>query len=199
MPCCLRLLAISVAPSTSLMVSPLQFIDLLVARLCIDGRGAKGRWVQPSHASGLWTAAERCDPAVECLNIPGLPSSPSPIPFRRLPPARPCSTHPSRCFPRSVLWAAPRVPSGTRGPGAGWIINGDAPMTRISAVVLIAAVALACAPTMSSAQNAASPRGTNSAGTAQSSGAAPNAQAGGRQAGSAPAKPSRRRRRALMP
>jgi hypothetical protein len=42
-------------------------------------------------------------------------------------------------------------------------------VTRISAVVSIAAVALACAPTLSSAQNAASPRG---AGNAQSSGGA---------------------------
>jgi hypothetical protein len=51
-------------------------------------------------------------------------------------------------------------------------------MTRISAVVLIAAMALACAPAMSSAQNAASPRGTNSVGTAQSSGGAPNREPG---------------------
>jgi hypothetical protein len=42
-------------------------------------------------------------------------------------------------------------------------------VTRISAVVSIAAVALACAPTLSSAQNAASPRG---AGNGQSSGGA---------------------------
>lgn len=43
-------------------------------------------------------------------------------------------------------------------------------MTRISAVVLIAAVALVSAPSMTFAQSGASPRGTNSAGTAQSSG-----------------------------
>jgi len=47
-------------------------------------------------------------------------------------------------------------------------------MTRISAIVLIAAVAIASAPANSFAQGAASPRGTNSAGTAQSSAAAPN-------------------------
>ncbi len=43
-------------------------------------------------------------------------------------------------------------------------------MTRISAIVLIAAVALAFAPTQSFARRGASARGTNSAGTAQSSG-----------------------------
>jgi len=43
-------------------------------------------------------------------------------------------------------------------------------MTRISAIVLIAAVTMASAPTASLAQGGASPRGTNSAGTAQSSG-----------------------------
>ena len=43
-------------------------------------------------------------------------------------------------------------------------------MTRISAIVLIAAVAMTSAPVPSFAQAAASPRGTNSAGTAQSSG-----------------------------
>jgi len=45
-------------------------------------------------------------------------------------------------------------------------------MTRISAIVLIAAVAMASTPTPSFARDVASPRGTNSAGTAQSSGGA---------------------------
>jgi hypothetical protein len=45
-------------------------------------------------------------------------------------------------------------------------------MTRISALVLIAAIATA--PAAALAQNNASPPGTNSAGTAQSSGGAPN-------------------------
>src|SRR4029078_13373205 len=45
--------------------------------------------------------------------------------------------------------------SGTCGSGAGWIINGDAPMTRISAIVLIAAVTMASAPTASLAQGGA--------------------------------------------
>jgi hypothetical protein len=43
-------------------------------------------------------------------------------------------------------------------------------MTRISAMVLIAAVAMTSAPPRAFAQGAAAPRGTNSAGTAQSSG-----------------------------
>jgi hypothetical protein len=43
-------------------------------------------------------------------------------------------------------------------------------MTRISAIVLIAAVAMASAPSRAFAQSGVSPRGTNSAGTAQSSG-----------------------------
>jgi hypothetical protein len=43
-------------------------------------------------------------------------------------------------------------------------------MTRISAIVLIAAMTLVSAPGLSFAQGATSPRGTNSAGTAQSSG-----------------------------
>ena len=51
-------------------------------------------------------------------------------------------------------------------------------MTRISAIVLIAAVTMASAPADAFAQSGASPRGTNSAGTAQSSGAAPNAKQG---------------------
>jgi hypothetical protein len=117
-------------------------------------RGRESALVQPSHASGLWTAAERCDPAVECLNIPaGAPL---------------LTASPAVAFLAQSFGSATRS-SGTCGPGAGWIINGDAPVTRISAVVSIAAVALACAPTLSSAQNAASPRG---AGNAQSSGGA---------------------------
>ena len=52
-------------------------------------------------------------------------------------------------------------------------------MTRISAIVLVAAAAaMTSAPDLSFAQSGASPRGTNSAGTAQSSGAAPNAKQG---------------------
>ena len=51
-------------------------------------------------------------------------------------------------------------------------------MTRISAIVLIAAVATASAPAPSFAQNGAAPRGTNSAGTAQSSGGAQNRKGG---------------------
>ena len=51
-------------------------------------------------------------------------------------------------------------------------------MTRMSAIVLIAAVAMASAPFTSFAQSGTSPRGTNSAGTAQSSGKAPNRQQG---------------------
>jgi hypothetical protein len=43
-------------------------------------------------------------------------------------------------------------------------------LTRISAIVLIAAVATASAPTQSLARKGAQPRGTNSAGTAKSSG-----------------------------
>ena len=43
-------------------------------------------------------------------------------------------------------------------------------MTRISAIVLIAAAAIVSAPDLSFARNRTSPRGTNSAGTAQSSG-----------------------------
>jgi hypothetical protein len=66
---------------------------------------------------------------------------------------------------------APRVPSGTRRAAAGWIIEGDARMTRISAVVLIVAVAMTSAPAVSVAQTGASSRGTNSSGAAQSSGA----------------------------
>jgi len=45
-------------------------------------------------------------------------------------------------------------------------------MTRISAIVLIAAVAMASTPALSFSQGGASPRGTNSAGTAQSTGGA---------------------------
>jgi hypothetical protein len=45
-------------------------------------------------------------------------------------------------------------------------------MTRISAIVLIAAVTMASMSGTSFAQTSASPRGTNSAGTAQSSGGA---------------------------
>jgi len=67
-------------------------------------------------------------------------------------------------------------------------------MTRISAIVLIAAVAIASAPANSFAQGAASPRGTNSAGTAQSSGGAPSQKDGtgglGTGRAKAPATPS---------
>ena len=45
-------------------------------------------------------------------------------------------------------------------------------MTRISAIVLVAAAAMTSTPDLSFAQSGASPRGTNSAGTAQSSGGA---------------------------
>jgi hypothetical protein len=45
-------------------------------------------------------------------------------------------------------------------------------MTRISAIVLVAAAAMTSAPLTSFAQSGASPRGTNSAGTPQSSGSA---------------------------
>jgi hypothetical protein len=51
-------------------------------------------------------------------------------------------------------------------------------MTRISAIVLIAAMTLVSAPDLSFAQGATSPGGTNSAGTAQSSGGAPNRKQG---------------------
>jgi hypothetical protein len=51
-------------------------------------------------------------------------------------------------------------------------------MTRISAIVLIAAVTLAVAPAMSFARRGALPRGTNSAGTAQSSGGASHRKQG---------------------
>jgi hypothetical protein len=69
-------------------------------------------------------------------------------------------------------------------------------MTRISAIVLIAAATIAFAPAPSFAQRAGSPRGTNSAGTAQSSGGARhrdhNASNGGLGSGHAkePATPS---------
>jgi hypothetical protein len=49
-------------------------------------------------------------------------------------------------------------------------------MTRISALVLIAAIV--AAPAASVAQTNGSPPGTNSAGTAQSSGSAPNREPG---------------------
>jgi hypothetical protein len=62
-------------------------------------------------------------------------------------------------------------------------------MTRISAIVLIAAVATTSAPILSFAQGAASPRGTNSAGTAQSSGGPPNARQGAGGLGTGHAKP----------
>ena len=62
-------------------------------------------------------------------------------------------------------------------------------MTRISAIVLIAAVTTASAPALSLAQNGASPRGTNTAGTAQSSGRAPNAKQGAGGLGTGRAKP----------
>ena len=63
-------------------------------------------------------------------------------------------------------------------------------MTRISAIVLIAAAAMACAPAPSFAQNGASQRGTNSAGTAQSSGSPRNGdQATGGGLGTGHAKP----------
>jgi hypothetical protein len=51
-------------------------------------------------------------------------------------------------------------------------------MTRISAIVLIAAVTLAYAPRMSFARSSSSPRGTNSAGAAQSGGNAANRKQG---------------------
>lgn len=62
-------------------------------------------------------------------------------------------------------------------------------MTRISAIVLIAAVTAASTPVQSFAQNGASPRGTNSAGTAQSSGSAPDAKKGTGGLGTGRAKP----------
>src|SRR6185312_4629654 len=64
MPCCLRLLAIRVAPSTSLMFPPLRFILSLSGRLCTDGRGAEVPYVQPSHAFGRhWPGAASRFPA----------------------------------------------------------------------------------------------------------------------------------------
>ena len=63
-------------------------------------------------------------------------------------------------------------------------------MTRISAIVLIAAVAMTSAPVPSVAQAAAPPRGTNSAGTAQSSGGTrPGDHATGGGLGTGHAKP----------
>jgi hypothetical protein len=62
-------------------------------------------------------------------------------------------------------------------------------MTRISAIVLIAAVALVTAPTLSFAQGGASPRGTNSVGTAQSSGARHDKHVGRGALGTGRAKP----------
>ena len=63
-------------------------------------------------------------------------------------------------------------------------------MTRMSAIVLIAAVTMASTPGTSFAQTSASPRGTNSAGTAQSSGGAPNAKQGTGGLGTGRAKPA---------
>src|SRR5215472_1765281 len=42
-----------------------------------------------------------------------------------------------------------RVPAGTRAAADGWIIDGDAPMTRISALALTGLVALSAAPAVS--------------------------------------------------
>jgi hypothetical protein len=60
------------------------------------------------------------------------------------------------------------------------MIKGDLPMTRPSAIVMLAAILMLAAPAASRAQGdaRAPPAGTNSAGTAQSSGKALNRDSG---------------------